>query len=149
MKKTNDFADAITDAGFAVEPDYGRGILESEKNALTGSNVTVLIELRQDINELVTQSTIGDLTDATIFFQAYSRSRSDAIERLRSIAALGCLDTRLTSQKTPPFSIGTGANEIIFYQWRLLAAYDEIVDDIGSGVYRAQQAIEIRYNNRI
>ncbi len=149
MKKTNDFANAITAAGFAVEPDFGRGILESEKNALTGSNITVLIELRQNINELVTQSTVGDLTDATIFLQAYSRSRSDAIERLRSIAALGCLDTRLTSQKTPPFSIGTGANEILFYQWRLLAAYDEIVDDIGSGVYRAQQAIEIRYNNRI
>ncbi len=149
MKKTADFSAAIVSAGIDVEADYGRGILESEKDSLSGSEVLVLVELRQDVNELVTQSTNGDLTDGTLFFQAFSKDRSEAINKLQSISALGCIDSRLTSQKNPPFQIGTGAEAIIFYQWRLLAAYDEIVDDIGSGVYRAQQAIEIRYNNRL
>lgn len=149
MKKTIDFTNCITSAGVTVEPDFGRGILESEKAELSGSAVKVLVELRQDVNELITQSTNGDLTDATLFFQAFSKSRSAAVDSIQAVSALGCIDPRLTSQKTGPFTIGSGSNAIIFYQWRLLAAYDELVDDIGSGVYRANQAIEIRYNNRI
>ena len=148
MKTTSDFANTITSAGITVQPDFGRGITEAEKDSLSGSGSLSLVQFRQDVNENVSRTTYGDISEGVLFFSTFGRSRSAVISRIRGISALGFNDTRLTYSKTYPFTLGTGADAIIFYQWGILAAYDEIVDDLGGGIYRGQQAVEIRYQDQ-
>lgn len=149
MIKTAEMVNAITSAGQTVLPDYGRGITESEKASLTGTNVISLVRLTYDPNDSVAETTVGDISAATIFVMSFSKDRRAAIDAIKDISLLGFLDERMVVQKTAPFSIGTGADEIKFYGWRLLGAYDELVQDIGSSIYMAEQAIEVRFNNRL
>jgi len=149
MIKTEQVVSAITSAGVTVFPDYGRGITESEKAALTGTVVTNLVRLVYDPTDNVAESTVGDISAGTIFVMSFSKDRRSAINAVRDISVLGFLDERMVTQKTSPFAIGTGGNVIYFYGWRLLGAYDELVEDIGSSVYMAEQAIEVRFNNRL
>ena len=57
MKTTSDFANTITSAGIDVQPDFGSGITEAEKDSLSGSGLLSLVQFRQDVNENVSRTT--------------------------------------------------------------------------------------------
>jgi hypothetical protein len=151
MINTVSMVNAITAAGYACEPDFDTGIQEHEKATLKTDATTTLtlIKLNFDVDDFVMQSTQGDISSGVLFISIYGMDRSLIQTKMKSICGLGYNDERMAAHKNPPFKIGDDTTFINFYQWRLLANFDQFIDDIGSGIYMSDMAVEIRFANRI